>query len=283
MLLYFYTAFGESRQLVDQMKFMFVNWACCVLLVFGCFFSPPSAAGRLPDFAAVFEKSSPSVATLIVSKHVQVEKESDILPKESDQGDLRAFFEKHFSGTSQPSRFFGSAVVADPTGYLFTSAHLVQDALKIWVVFEGDKRYKARLTSQDVETDVALLKIEAENIPVLPFGVSSPPKVGEWVMAIGSPFGFEKSASQGIISGLNRKLSKKGSVQFIQTDVATNPGNSGGPLLNVEGEVIGIQSQIYTRSGSYQGISFAAPIKNALKLLAKSKRSARNTEVDTKP
>ncbi|NKB77093.1 MAG: hypothetical protein GKR96_08610 [Gammaproteobacteria bacterium] len=184
-------------------------WVWRAMIIVGCLLTPLGFASDLPDFATVFEKGSPSVATLIVSKHFQQNEGATALPDVSDDSDLKNFFHKHFGEAAQRSTFFGSAFVADADGYLFTSAHLVTDAAKIWIVLEGKKRYRAKLIIDDSDNDIALLKIKAKTLPVPRFGKSSSLRVGEWVMAIGSPFGFEKSASQGIISGLNRKLHNK--------------------------------------------------------------------------
>jgi len=147
-----------------------------------------------------------------------------------------------------------------------TNAHVVRDAKDVIVKLTDRREFRAKVLGSDPKTDVAVLKIDAKNLPIVPLGSPRDLKVGEWVLAIGSPFGFENSVSAGVVSAKGRSLPDDSFVPFIQTDVAINPGNSGGPLLNVRGEVIGINSQIYSRTGGYQGVSFAIPIDLATKV-----------------
>ncbi|NKB65198.1 MAG: trypsin-like serine protease [Gammaproteobacteria bacterium] len=230
----------------------------------------------LPDFVTVFEANVGSVVTIKVEKENQKEgmdsKDDGSVsrhPKLAEDSKLKQFFEKHFNGKQGRDIAIGAGVVATTDGYLFTASHLVGNAKKIWVLMDENIKRKAKLIGKDGQSDIAIIKIKAKRLKVPVMGNSNQLKVGQWVMSIGTPFGFEKSASQGIISALNRQLPNSTSVLFIQTDVAVNPGNSGGPIFNTQGELIGINSQIYSKYGGYQGVSFAVPIENALDVLKK--------------
>lgn len=159
---------------------------------------------------------------------------------------------------------FGSGVIINKEGYILTNSHVVKDLGNIKVTLNDRREYKAKLIGADEKSDIALLKIDAPDLPVATLGNSGSLKTGEWVAAIGAPFGFENSVTAGIVSAKNRALPQENYTPFIQTDVAINPGNSGGPLYNLKGEVIGINSQIYSRSGGFMGISFAIPIEVAV-------------------
>lgn len=165
-----------------------------------------------------------------------------------------------------PRAGLGSGFIISNDGYILTNAHVVAAADEVTVSLTDKREFKAKVIGLDRRTDVALLKIEATDLPYLKLGNSSDVNVGEWVVAIGSPFGFENSVTAGIVSAKGRSLSGESYVPFLQTDVAVNPGNSGGPLFNLKGEVIGINSQIYSRTGGYQGLSFAIPIEIALNI-----------------
>jgi serine protease Do len=165
-----------------------------------------------------------------------------------------------------PMRGQGSGFIVSGDGYILTNAHVVDHADSVTVRLTDRREFTARVIGVDKQTDVALIKIDAKNLPTVKVGSAAAAKVGEWVVAIGSPYGFENSVSAGIVSAKGRALPDSNYVPFIQTDVAVNPGNSGGPLFNLAGEVIGINSQIYSRTGGYQGLSFAIPIEVALKV-----------------
>ncbi len=171
-----------------------------------------------------------------------------------------------FQFQPQPQRGSGSGFVVSPDGYILTNAHVVMDADQVTVKMNDRREYQAKVVGIDQRTDVAVIKIDAKNLPVVRIGDPAKLKPGEWVLAIGSPFGFENSATAGIVSATSRSLPNEGNnyVPFIQTDVAVNPGNSGGPLFNLQGEVIGINSQIFSRTGGYMGLSFAIPIDVAM-------------------
>ena len=163
-----------------------------------------------------------------------------------------------------PARGLGSGFIVSTDGTILTNAHVVDGAEEVIVKLTDKREFKAKVLGLDTASDVAVLKIDARDLPAVKIGTAANTRVGEWVLAIGSPFGFESSASAGIVSANSRSLPDGSYVPFIQTDVAVNPGNSGGPLFNMAGEVIGINSQIYSRSGGYQGLSFAIPIEVAM-------------------
>jgi serine protease Do len=164
------------------------------------------------------------------------------------------------------SQSLGSGFIVSPDGYVLTNAHVVDGADEVQVRLTDKREFKAKVIGADKRTDVALLKIEASGLPVVRLGDPNRLRVGEWVVAIGAPFGFDNSVTAGIVSAKGRSLPQESYVPFIQTDVAINPGNSGGPLFNMKGEVVGINSQIYSRSGGYMGVSFAIPIDVAMEV-----------------
>jgi serine protease Do len=168
----------------------------------------------------------------------------------------------------QETKGLGSGFIVSPDGYILTNAHVVADADEVVVKLTDRREYKAKVLGADRRTDVALIKIEAGGLPVVKMGDPAKLKVGEWVLAIGSPFGLENTVTAGIVSAKGRSLPQENYVPFIQTDAAVNPGNSGGPLFNMRGEVVGINSQIYSRSGGYMGLSFAIPIDIAMDVKA---------------
>jgi serine protease Do len=171
----------------------------------------------------------------------------------------------------------GSGFIISADGYILTNAHVVNDADEVLVKLTDKREFKAKIIGIDRRTDVALVKIEASNLPRVVFGDPTQLKVGEWVVAIGSPFGLENTVTAGIVSAKGRALPQENYVPFIQTDVAINPGNSGGPLFNLKGEVVGINSQIFSRSGGYMGLSFAIPIDVALEVQNQLKNSGKVT------
>ena len=176
-----------------------------------------------------------------------------------------------------PMRGEGSGFIISSDGLILTNAHVVQDAKEVTVKLTDRREYQAKVLGADPQTDVAVLKIEAKNLPVVKTGDVNQLQVGEWVLAIGSPYGLENTATAGIVSAKGRSLPDDTSVPFIQTDVAVNPGNSGGPLFNDRGEVVGINSQIYSRTGGFQGLSFSIPIDVAYKIRTRSSNTARSS------
>jgi len=193
------------------------------------------------------------------------------LPEGSPFGDLFKHFFGHPGGPGaegapqeREAKSLGSGFIVSRDGYIMTNNHVVKDASEIIVRLDDRRELKAEVIGTDERSDVALLKIEADNLPVAKIGKSEDLQVGEWVLAIGSPFGFDSSATAGIVSAKGRALPRENYVPFIQTDVAINPGNSGGPLFNLDGEVVGVNSQIYSRTGGYMGLSFSIPIEVAM-------------------
>src|SRR5438477_1473602 len=229
----------------------------------------PTAASRLPDFTVLAEKAGGSVVNISVTGKASA---AGFDPNDEDNP-LGEFF-KRFGGKngipqmprSVPSQGLGSGFIVSPDGYIITNAHVVDSASEVTVKLTDRREFTAKVIGADPRTDIALIKIDAKNLPAL--DMSAPPgvKQGEWVVAIGSPFGFENSISAGIVSGVHRALPGGQMTPFIQTDVAVNPGNSGGPLLNSAGQVVGVNSQIYSRSGGFMGLSFAIPADVAAKV-----------------
>ncbi|MCB1754737.1 MAG: DegQ family serine endoprotease [Gammaproteobacteria bacterium] len=232
-------------------------------------FSLRTFADSLPDFQSLVEKNGKTVVKISVTTETKAMDLRGAIPDfDSDQVPefLRKFFEQMPNMPDpQPRRGqgFGSGFIISEDGYIVTNAHVVGNATEIRVSMQDRTSYKAELVGADKRSDVALLKIDAEDLPVAELGDSDQIKVGQWVLAIGSPFGFEYTATQGIVSAVARSLPDDTYVPFIQTDVAVNPGNSGGPLYDTEGRVVGINSQIYSQSGGYMGLSFAIPINVA--------------------
>ncbi len=222
-------------------------------------------AKELPDFTELVEKQGIAVVNISTTQINHRAQPWGGLP----QGDPFLEFFRRFAPLTprEPeAQSLGSGFMISSDGYILTNAHVVDNADKITVRLTDKREFKAKIIGVDKRTDVALLKIEATGLPKLNVGDPGKLKVGEWVVAIGSPFGFDNSVTAGIVSAKGRSLPKDNFVSFIQTDVAINPGNSGGPLFNMAGEVVGINSQIYTRSGGSMGLSFAIPIDLAMQI-----------------
>jgi serine protease Do len=222
-------------------------------------------ARELPDFTRLVEEEGPAVVNISTTEAVRRPAGLPQIPGLEDE-EMQEFFRRFIPRAPQPgprpeNRSLGSGFIVTPDGYIITNAHVVEGADEINVKLTDKREFKARLIGVDKRTDVALIKIEPGNaLPTVRVGDASKLKVGEWVVAIGAPFGFENTVTAGIVSAKGRWLPQETFVPFIQTDVAINPGNSGGPLFNMRGEVVGVNSQIYSRSGGYQGLSFAIPI-----------------------
>lgn len=246
-------------------------------LVLGLSVAVALAQGRqgLPNFIPLIEKNRDAVVNI------------SAIQKVNRQGGSRGFFDDYFRRFGPPDRdprrprseerrSLGSGFIISSDGYVLTNAHVIENARDIFVRLSDRREFAAELVGTDARSDIALLKIDASGLPAVRIGRSENVQVGEWVLAIGSPFGFDHSVTSGIVSALSRSLPTENNenyVPFIQTDVAINPGNSGGPLLNLKGEVIGINSQIYTRTGSYIGVSFAIPIDIAMEVASQLKES----------
>ena len=228
----------------------------------------PAIAANLSDFTAIVAESGQAVVN--ISTMSKKDPHEGNAPAAPGEGDPFAPFGLPFGQPpggpedQMPSQGMGSGFIISADGLVLTNAHVVDGATEVTVKLADRREFQAKVVGIDKLTDTAVLKIEATQLPTVKLGKPADARVGEWVMAIGSPFGFENSVTAGIISAKSRSLPEEGYVPFIQTDVAVNPGNSGGPLLNTRGEVIGINSQIYSRSGGYQGLSFAIPIDVAL-------------------
>jgi serine protease Do len=243
------------------------------LLTFLVSFFSTLETRELPNFSDLAEKSSPAVVNITSSRTV---KERNAYGRGFGDPRYDEFFERFFGQQPRPSTprentrpviSTGSGFIISEDGYLLTNNHVVADADEITVSLGDRREYQAEVIGADERSDVALLKIDAEDLPTLDIGKSKDLRVGEWVVAIGSPFQLRFSVTSGIVSAKGRSIpngSDSTYVPFIQTDVAINPGNSGGPLFNLDGEVVGINSQIYTRSGGYMGVSFAIPIDYAM-------------------
>ncbi|MGB5206628.1 MAG: DegQ family serine endoprotease [Azonexus sp.] len=226
-----------------------------------------AAAAALPDMSGIVARNSPSVVNISVSGTRKGSAVDSGHPQLDNDESLQEFF-RRFQGPQKrdnaPVRGLGSGFIVSADGTILTNAHVVDGAEEVIVKLTDKREFKAKVLGLDTASDVAVLKIDAKDLPAVKIGTAADTRVGEWVLAIGSPFGFESSASAGIVSAFSRSLPDGSYVPFIQTDVAVNPGNSGGPLFNMAGEVIGINSQIYSRSGGYQGVSFAIPIEVAM-------------------
>ena len=236
--------------------------------------NPSSTNLPLNGFSALVKQYGPAVVNVSVDGTRKVSAEMPDMDGLPDIPGLQEFF-RGFGGRGMPRnprgnngevpmRGLGSGFIVSEDGYILTNAHVVDGAEHVNVRLTDRREFKAKVVGIDKQTDIAVLKIDAKSLPAVKLGRSSEANVGEWVVAIGSPFGFDNSVTAGIVSAKGRPLPDSSYVNFIQTDVAVNPGNSGGPLFNLAGEVIGINSQIYSQNGGYQGISFAIPIEVAL-------------------
>jgi serine protease Do len=227
-------------------------------------------ARELPDFTELVEKQGPAVVNISTAQTVRERANMPQLPNLDEDDPFYEFFRRFMPPNPGQSphefstRSLGSGFIISADGFILTNAHVVDGADEITVRLIDKREFKAKVIGADKRTDVALIKIEAAALPTVKLGDPNKLKVGEWVLAIGSPFGFDNTVTAGIVSGKGRSLPQENLVPFIQTDAAVNPGNSGGPLFNMRGEVVGINSQIYSRTGGYMGLSFAIPIDIAL-------------------
>ncbi len=263
-------------------------------------------AASLPDFTDLVDKVGPAVVNIRTTTHVSSAGPQRALPPGTDEGDMSEFFRRFFGiplpqapngqngqnaprggqndggnggnqdgpdNDSEQNAGVGSGFIVSQDGYVMTNAHVVDDADTIYVTLTDKREFKARLIGSDDRTDVAIVKINASNLPTVTIGDSNKVRVGEWVVAIGSPFGLDNTVTAGIVSAKGRDTGDY--LPFIQTDVAVNPGNSGGPLIDMQGQVIGINSQIYSRTGGFMGISFAIPIDEAMRVADQLKATGR--------
>jgi serine protease Do len=240
----------------------------------------PAQTPQLPDFTDLVERTSPAVVNIRTAARIGAGQAMPQIPGLEEGDPFYEFFRRFFPqplpqprqgpqprsprGEREVPRGLGSGFILSADGYVMTNHHVVEGADEIIVTLPDRREFRGKLIGSDQRTDVALVKIDATNLPTVRIGDSAKLKVGEWVIAIGSPFGFDSTVTAGIVSAKARETGEL--LPFIQTDVAVNPGNSGGPLINMRGEVVGINSQIFTTSGSYAGISFAIPIDEAMRV-----------------
>lgn len=233
---------------------------------------------QLPDFTEMVKTNGDAVVNISTTQKapdMQAGADQQQMPPDMPP-EMEEFFRHFFQGpgrgnTPRETNSLGSGFVISKDGYVLTNHHVVNNASEIVVKLKDRRELIAKLIGSDESTDVALLKVEAKDLPVVEIGAPDQLQVGEWVLAIGTPFGFDQSVTAGIVSAKGRSLPDGNYVPFIQTDVAINPGNSGGPLFNMQGKVVGINSQIYSRSGGYMGLSFAIPIDVAMNVVEQIK------------
>ena len=259
------------------------NWTLAGALAGALCFAPAASAqsGRgLPDFTELYEQQGPAVVSIDVTQTVKRSQ----LPDLSEDDPFYEFF-KRFGQVPHgrerqrdlEQQSVGSGFILSSDGYVLTNAHVVDDASEVLVRLTDKREFRAKVVGIDKRTDVAVLKIDATSLPKVTIGDPDKLKVGEWVAAIGKPFGLENTITAGIVSAKGRELPNENLVPFIQTDVPINPGNSGGPLFNMKGEVIGINSLIYSRTGGYMGLAFAVPIDVAMNAVKQIQEKGRVT------
>ena len=240
-----------------------IKWCFFLIVLFN-----QSALAQLPDFTEMVKTNGVAVVNISTTQKAPPEAENapeqpqlpEGMPPEMEEF-FKRFLEEQGGGyVPRDTTSLGSGFVISPDGYVLTNSHVVKDADEIVVKLSDRRELVAKVIGSDARTDVALLKVDAKDLPAVTIGEPNKLQVGEWVLAIGSPFGFEQSVTAGIVSAKGRSLPGGNYVPFIQTDVAINPGNSGGPLFNMEGKVVGINSQIYSRTGGFMGLSFAIPM-----------------------
>jgi serine protease Do len=240
-------------------------------------------SASLPEFSELVEKNSPAVVNISTKQTEKTKRAMPHgfkMPEVPEDSPFHDFLKRFFGDDLDmpdhfDSRSLGSGFIITADGYVMTNHHVVAEADEIVVRLSDRREFVAKVIGSDKASDVALIKIDATDLPTVKVGKSSDLKVGEWVLAIGSPFGFDHSATAGIVSAKGRSLPSENYVPFIQTDVAINPGNSGGPLFNLDGEVVGINSQIYSRTGGFMGLSFAIPIEVAMNVVDQLRASGR--------
>ncbi|NDP48609.1 MAG: PDZ domain-containing protein [Sulfuriferula multivorans] len=233
--------------------------------------APAPVPAGLPDFTPLVRQNAAAVVNISVTSMGQSGVALNGVPDP-----LQRFFQP-LPETDREQTGVGSGFVIESDGYILTNAHVVDGAREINVKFSDKRERSARVIGVDPLSDIALIKVDAKDLPTVQIGRAGTLRVGQWVLAIGSPFGFEQSASQGIVSALGRSLPGDAYVPFVQTDVPINPGNSGGPLIDLAGRVVGVNAQIYSRSGGYQGVSFAIPVDVAMQVAAQLKANGKVT------
>ena len=268
----------NSYQAISKMAYV------SAILLF--FLSAPLQARELPDFTGLVEHYAPAVVNISTTQKIKhpTTKQQPGMPEQIPEGPFGDLFKHFFGDEGGPGEFedfdsksLGSGFIISHDGYILTNYHVIKDSSEITVRLNDRRELEAEIVGSDPKSDLALLRVKATDLPVVQIGDSSALKVGEWVLAIGSPFGFDHSVTAGIVSAKGRSLPRENYVPFIQTDVAINPGNSGGPLFNLDGQVIGINSQIYSRTGGFMGLSFAIPINIAMNVVDQLKASGHVT------
>lgn len=248
-----------------------------------------ASAARVPDFTQIVENNRDAVVNIATTQNIERRDGGDggyglpegmleQLPPDHPLRDFLERFGQRRGPDGPPQRrgqSLGSGVITSSDGYILTNAHVIANADEIVVKLHDNREFDAEVVGIDERSDVGLLKIDATDLPTAEIGDSSELKVGEWLLAIGAPFGLDYTATQGIVSALDRSLPNDTYTSFIQTDVAVNPGNSGGPLFNADGEVVGINSQIFSRTGGYMGLSFAVPINTATEIARQLRESGK--------
>ncbi|HEX2530458.1 MAG TPA: DegQ family serine endoprotease [Burkholderiaceae bacterium] len=239
----------------------------------------PIATIQLPSFASLVKQAGPAVVNISSTRTIRGDMSP--FPNLPEDDPLYEFFRRFMPPSSTPREFqarsLGSGFIISQDGYILTNAHVVAETDEINIKLTTKREFKAKVIGADMRTDIALVKIDATGLPVVNIGNPEKLEVGEWVAAIGAPFGFENSVTAGIVSAKGRSLPEESYVPFIQTDVALNPGNSGGPLFNMRGEVVGISSQIYSQTGGYMGVSFAIPIDIAMDIVKQLRATGKVT------
>ncbi len=256
-----------------------------VFLLLFFIFQSSAVSAELPDFTKLVEVHSSAVVNISTTKKPKMRKSFSHDFSGGDKNEMldelmRRFFDRRGEGSGgfseeDESHSLGSGFIVSKDGYVVTNHHVIAGADEIIVKLSDRRELVAKVIGSDKRSDVALLKVDADNLPVLETGSSEALKVGEWVVAIGSPFGFDHSVTAGIVSAKGRSLPTENYVPFIQTDVAINPGNSGGPLFNMKGQVVGINSQIYSRTGGFMGVSFAIPVDVAKRVVEQLKNKGK--------
>ncbi|MEC9205574.1 MAG: Do family serine endopeptidase [Pseudomonadota bacterium] len=268
-------------QTINQQKFPLLFFRLTFLSIL-LFFSHNSYAEKnFPDFTSVVEKNIPAVVIVNAVKQIPNNFKNSPFNSPEIPEDLRDYFGRFFddrNGNKNIERqtpAFGSGFILTNDGYIMTNNHVVSNSNEITVTLSDQTVLEAKLIGSDPRSDLALLKVDRKNLPVVSVSKKDTLKVGEWVLAIGSPFGFDHTVTAGIVSGKQRKLPNENYVPFIQTDVAINPGNSGGPLFNLDGDVVGVNAQIYSRTGGFMGVSFAIPSETMLDVFSQLKNEGK--------
>jgi len=272
--------------MLQSRRSLATTFGAALLLLSSLFASLPAhaqaRAGLLPDFTDLYERQGPAVVSIDVTQKARRQRFPDISEDDPFYEFFRRFGQIPRGGGPGGQREFetqstGSGFILSGDGYIVTNAHVVDESTEVTVRLTDKREFVAKVVGTDKRTDVALLKIDAKDLPRVVIGDPDKLKVGEWVVAIGKPFGLENTMTAGIVSAKGRDLPQENLVPFIQTDVAINPGNSGGPLFNMKGEVVGINSLIYSRTGGYMGLAFAIPIDVAMNTVAQLKDKGRVT------